>query len=145
MVMYINKRKDTVFIVNLKCGYSTFEHLVKKGIVKRYIGPIRHKYKIMIARDPYKRLESFYKAKLHKGIRTPIRQHCQKQLLKYVEKQRFLNKQISFQEFMVIVMHGYRDEHIEPQTNIMPPFVNKVVRLEDGFKLFDKISRTSRG
>lgn len=115
MVVYI--KNGYIFLINLKCGYSTFENLRDLGIVKytyNYNYPA-----FIITRDPYTRLVSFYKDKLIKNMTPDLTQLCQKELLKYFTKDELINKKISFERFIKSLAKGYMDDHVKPQYEVL--------------------------
>jgi hypothetical protein len=116
MVVYI--KNGYIFLVNLKCGYSTFEGMRDDKLIKysyEYNYPA-----IIITRDPYTRLESFYKDKLIKNVHSDKLQICQKELLNYFSRDDFLNKKITFGEFILNALaKGYTDDHITPQYKVL--------------------------
>jgi hypothetical protein len=66
MVLFCTPDEKIIFIINLKCGYSTFMNLKSMNIVKDicYLPFIFKKAKVfMIVRDPVERFISFYKNK----------------------------------------------------------------------------------
>jgi len=86
MPFFICSKNELCFFVNYKCGYSYFVLLVKLGIVRQINKPpTSYKY-IIITRNPYIRLESFYKDKLIQSIKSVgyLNQVCQTSLLKYI-------------------------------------------------------------
>lgn len=115
--MVVYGKDKYIYLVNLKCGYSTFEKLRDLGIIK-----YTYKYdypSFIITRDPYARLVSFYKDKLIKNMTPELSQICQKELLKYFTKQELIKKQVSFERFIKALERGYADEHVRPQYKVL--------------------------
>ena len=106
-------------MVTQKCGYSTFENMVKHGICERYNNQQTSK-QVFLVRDPYSRLESFYKDKMIKNI-DGLKQHCQKSLCKYFTTQDLLQRNISFESFILeAIAKNYQDGHVSCLHNRYP-------------------------
>ncbi len=133
MVVYI--KGNNVFYVNLKCGYTTFERMRRADVVHYYYASTRGKTTYFITRDPYKRLESFYREKMIKNLTPRFNQFCQRKLLKFFSRERLINKQVSFKEFIKAVAQGYSDEHIAPQTSTIKGKPDHLVKLEQGLSV----------
>ena len=117
--MVVYTKGDSVFYVNFKCGYSTFEKMRQEGIVKYFYGTPRNKTIYFITRDPYKRLESFYRDKMIKHMNPGLNQYCQQMLTKYFTREQLINKQITFEQFLKAIEAGYSDDHIALQHKIL--------------------------
>lgn len=105
----------------------------REGIIQSYQGNNKDKNIYIITRDPYKRIESFYKEKLLKNMIAGFTQHCQQKLLQYFPLDRLLEKQVSFQEFIGAIEQGYSDAHIGLQSNILKKYTPTVkIKLEGG-------------
>nr|QBK88287.1 MAG: hypothetical protein LCMAC202_06490 [Marseillevirus LCMAC202] len=137
MVAYI--KGTNVFYVNFKCGYTTFENMRQADIIHHYNGYTRGKTIYLITRNPYKRLESFYREKMLKNLTSAFDQFCQQKLLKFFPRERLVNKQVSFKEFIQAVAQGYSDEHIALQSNITPSKPNHLLQLERGLSVLTPI------
>nr|QBK87468.1 MAG: hypothetical protein LCMAC201_03780 [Marseillevirus LCMAC201] len=105
------------------------------GILHYYYGSTRDKTIYQITRDPYKRLESFYREKMIKNLTPALNQFCQQKLLKFFTRKQLVNKQVSFKEFIQAVAQGYSDEHIALQTTRLNGKPDHLVKLELGLSL----------
>jgi hypothetical protein len=135
MPFFICSKNELCFFVNYKCGYSYFVLLVKLGIVRQINKPpTSYKY-IIITRNPYIRLESFYKDKLIQSIKSVgyLNQVCQTSLLKYIPIGKLTSFKVSFYEFLKCIDKGYRDPHIEPQYKIFPEKIYDIIHMEVDF------------
>jgi hypothetical protein len=134
-IMSVYIKNNNIFLVNFKCGFSTFENMRKQGIINDYKGNGRYKRVYIITRDPYKRIESFYKEKLLKNMTVGFTQHCQQKLLDYFSLDTLLNKQVTFEEFIHAIDCGYSDEHIGLQSNFSQEYlITDKIKLEDGLE-----------
>lgn len=137
-MLYVTKDYANVFLINLKCGYSTFEKLYKDGqlfklnidyndrkLDKDVLNKIdKDKVKVwFIMRCPYKRICSFFTDKFINCFQpnnTIYRnQLCQLNMYKLVDKTKIENLEFTVSEFIDTVKNGYTDSHIEPQSNIL--------------------------
>ena len=137
MVTYI--KNNNVFFVNLKCGYSTFEKMRRKNLIKYYHGDLHNKTVYIIARDPYKRLESFYNDKLVKHMNPDLNQICQQRFLDHFSRNQLINRMVTFEQFIHAVGDGYNDEHIALQCNVIRRQPNYIVYLEHGLSALTEI------
>jgi len=128
-MIYITKNLSAILYVNLKCCYSSFEELYRKGKILKIdknkegevlISKINKQFvKIyIIVRCPYKRLKSFYNDKFIKNINNPKTQECQKNMYQYFDKDKLHSLQFSFSDFIDALKKGYNDPHIVVQSNI---------------------------
>jgi hypothetical protein len=132
------KKRGYIFYVSLKTMYSTFENLKKKGIFKQIHRnpPGKTEFGIGIVRNPYSRVESFYKDKMIQAMTPMFRQSCQKYLAKVFDRQRLIDKKISFQEFVLnglgknLVEISKADGHLNPQSDFIPRGIKKFVHIE---------------
>ena len=130
--MVVYRKGQNLFYVNFKCGYSTFERLREAGIVKYYYGRTKGMTIYFITRDPYKRLESFYREKMIKNVNPSLNQYCQQKLLHHFPKERLINRKVTFQEFIKALEAGYNDEHIALQSGIINCPIDHRIKLERG-------------
>ena len=147
---YINLKKTLTVFLSLKCGYSSFEFLVKNGKALKIKLVDPKAMNIFIVRDPYKRIESFYKDKILK-CNVQNLQFNQEVLKDYFGLQRLADKDIGFEEFVLSLQKGLLerfyvgetmsadmlvyDQHIFPQYYFYPNGINRIVRLEDDFSM----------
>jgi hypothetical protein len=104
----------------------------KAGQIDRWEdGNIDGYYKIAVVRDPYKRIESFFKNKLIQQMSSECAQICQQRLKCFFPKDRLINKEVSFEEFIIALDRGYTDEHLVPQHLNIPEEVDMTVHLEE--------------
>lgn len=107
-----------IFIINLKCGYSTFQYLVKNGFLKHInledvnLNKIIQTY--MIIRNPYDRLLSVYYDKFIRNRHNFV-QKCQLKMLNYVSFEKIQSGDFSFKDFIHAIKNGYIEEHLFPQ------------------------------
>jgi len=130
MVVYY--KDDNVFYVNFKCGYSTFEKMRAAGKVKYYYGSLKGKTVYFITRDPYKRLESFYRDKMVKHMNPKLNQFCQQKLANFFTREELISRQVSFEQFIKAIEKGYTDEHVALQSKILRSEPRHRIKLEEG-------------
>jgi len=121
MSFFVNKQKNAIIGVPLKCGYSTMKSLtddfseVKKA--KDLKGSCDKQTKFFcLVREPRSRLESFFFDKLRKS--KGLQQYCQQALCDYVSAQDILNGVVSFETFIRCVQKGYNDLHVRAQFDV---------------------------
>ena len=115
--MFFYKKNNIFIFVPLKCGFSTFENLRQNKIIEKFeVFPSANNAIIyFICRDPYARLESFYKDKVINNI-DGIKQKSQKHLLNFFSN-KDLQSHITFEQFIIEGLgKGYMDDHIQPQS-----------------------------
>jgi len=107
-----------MFVVSPKCGYSTFDYLKKKNVVKetelKYLRSPSVKI-FVIVRNPISKLESFYKDKFCIQ-KNAFNQVCQRNILAFVDYKTIRDGDFSFHDFIETMKRGYMDEHIWPFT-----------------------------
>ena len=130
--VYSSKDGTKIFLINLKCYYSSFEHLASQNKVLKMKREQLNSLKgnptfYMIVKNPYKRLLSFYKDKFIRNVHqfnsnticndlTKCIQICQKNMLNYASKDKIKNKQFSENDFINALKKGYDDSHLTPQS-----------------------------
>ena len=131
------KKNGFIVYVSLKTMYSTFEGLKKRGVVKLHRSPPgRNETGIAVVRSPYSRMESFYKDKMIKAMNPELRQSCQKFLAKVFDRQRLINRQVSFQEFILngigknLIQVSRADGHLHSQCSYIPKATKHTVHME---------------
>jgi hypothetical protein len=138
-MIYITKNGETIFFINLKGGYCSFEHLVQtKKLYKLNYG--FNDYKIdptvlkrvkknakayLLMRCPYTKLCTFYVDKFVNLFNNPDKsvyydknknfQTCQLTMFKYFDKDKIINNEFTFLDFFNAMRNGYTDGHIRPQ------------------------------
>ncbi len=146
MPHFYNKKEKYYISVNFKVMYSSMriqKHLKK---VKPFWLKLSGKPKYVIGRDPYTRLESFYRDKLNKDLdKTSYWLRSQKIFFKplaikksdAIEKKYNALKNISFQEFIQFLPEVYmNNRHLHPQYKIF-----KNLNEEKRFKMESKEDR----
>ena len=146
MPHFYNKKEKYYISVNFKVMYSSMriqKHLKK---VKPFWLKLSSKPKYVIGRDPYTRLESFYRDKLNKDLdKTNYWLRSQKIFFKplglkksdSIEKKYAALKNISFQEFIQFLPEVYmNNRHLHPQYKIF-----KNLKVEKKFKMESKDDR----
>jgi tetratricopeptide (TPR) repeat protein len=129
--IYVNKKKETLLFANLKCGYSSLEFYRNAGKIDRWEKDhINGYYKIAMVRNPYERIESFFKNKLIQQMSSACAQICQQRLRCFFPTNRLIKKEVSFEEFIIALNRGYTDEHLVPQYLNIPTEVDTLVHLE---------------
>lgn len=140
MPHFYNKQEQYFISVNFKVMYSSLriqKHLKK---IKLFWLRLSSKPKYVIGRNPYTRLESFYRDKLNKDLdQTDYWLRSQKIFFKpleikksaSIEKKYTALKNISFQEFIHFLPEVYmNNRHLHPQYKIF-----KNLKVEKKFKM----------
>ncbi len=146
-MIYVSKDFSSIFYVNFKCCYSSFELMFKMGLVYRFnrnnlrmIQIIRQKNptQYVIVRSPYSRLVSFYNDKFLQcfdGTVNKQSQTCQQLMFRFVDQNKIKNLQFTFSEFINTLKRGYMEQHIHQQSNILASLVIKkpyiVLKMDD--------------
>jgi len=129
-----------VFLVNLKCGYSSMEELANKGTVQRVqaLGASLHPYALyhhqhkpwyIVVRDPVERVKSFYVDKCLRPAEERARQACQQALYRALEADE--GTPITWEAFEgALLSGGYKDPHLVPQADLLEQ-VRRMVRARD--------------
>ena len=153
-MIYITKDYLNVFFVNLKCGYSTFQELCKKGDIIKFHPNYAYRQlnkeilekmdknavKLwIIMRCPYSRICSFYKDKFINCFmpdNTEYRnQPSQTNMYKYYSKERIQNLEFTMSDLLDAIKNGYEDNHFDLQCNMLKYNVfNKkvnIIKFED--------------
>ena len=113
--LYLNKKRTAIVIAHLKCGYSSMEYHKNKNEIEGRLAlniemrPLMkdpNVYKMMIVRNPYSRLESFYKhwIKVHPTKKDPevMRKSDYYESCSLIfSEEKFINREINFEEFVV--------------------------------------------
>ena len=135
-MLYVTNDKKCIFIINYKCCYSTFEHLVKTNQIIRLLrkrkklkslsqisSKIRgmKNYKlILITRNPYSRLLSFYFDKfINKIKKGQYNLECQTKMYKYFPLEYIKNGKFTFSNLIEAIKKGYDDKHVRSQSIIL--------------------------
>ena len=168
--LYYNKDRTAIVIGNMKCGYSSMQHHVSEGeiyhgkarnIEMRKLMQDHNVFKMMIIRNPYARLESFYKHWIKVEPTLQDKDNMRKSiyfpaLSKIFTEEKFVNREVSFEEFVIlafpVLFAPYRsrpengdavalravDPHLKPQTldlarwHAIITMFDELIRLEDG-------------
>ena len=146
MPHFYNKKEKYYISVNFKVMYSSMriqKHLKK---VKPFWLKLSSKPKYVVGRDPYTRLESFYRDKLNKDLdKTSYWLRSQKiffkplGIKKSASKEQKYNslKNINFQEFIQFLPEVYmNNRHLHPQYKIF-----KSLNVAKKFKMESKEDR----
>jgi hypothetical protein len=128
-MLYLSNDSRYLFVVNLKCGYSTFEQMHASGLVRKLnIRYDNNRYEkvvldtldmatvriVMIVRDPLDRFFSFYQDKFVRRY-AEGQQDCQLSLYAQLGTKR----RISIHELVHAIREGYHDGHLLPQKDIV--------------------------
>jgi len=143
MPFFYSKSKDFLLYTNFKVMYST---LRKQDSLKRLKGILlwmyRGKKTYVLGRDPYSRLESFYRDKLNKDLGIDKKLvRSQKIFLPHVGLNRWSKKKdvveklgaIDFPDFIELLPKVYmKNRHLHPQVKIFQGIESPVkLRIED--------------
>ena len=113
--IYTNIDKTALVVVNQKCGFSSMEFHAQQGQIIKISSTNQEKWKIFghpnifkmfMIRNPYGRLESFYKhwIKMHPTLKESEMMRKSTYFDSFSEifsSEKFLNRNISFEEFIV--------------------------------------------
>ena len=154
-MLYLNNEGDKVFIINLKCCFSTFETMTKENktrkITKKYMNDridtnvVSGWKKVLmldpyiIVRNPYKKLYSFYYDKFVVNINNPPydNQLSQITMQNYVPIEKLKEHKFTFDDFLETIKKGYKDDHIIPQSILYKYYKFKkpvtILKVEDNF------------
>ena len=155
---FISIDNKNIFIVNLKCGFSSFCKLIELKKVKwldiNQINNYPSSNIYLIVRNPYNRFLSFYNEKFVSAYNnTHIQkenivklsenneQLCQKLLYKYHNKDNLFNMRFSITDLINCIKKGYKDyegdapSHLTKQSECIKYIkeINKlkIIRMED--------------
>ena len=130
MPHFKNKEKDYIISTNFKVMYSTIKKSPGlKKLKEELIWLYRPRVNYVVGRDPYNRLESFYRDKLNKCL-SPSKKLGRDQRIfvrlmgysffsSHKEKFEALN-QFTFEEFIRLLPKAYmKDRHLHPQKKIL--------------------------
>lgn len=144
-ICYTTLDKKCVIYVSMKCCYTTMTiHMKENQLLKGNMGDTNCS-KIGIVRSPYSRIESFYKQVLIENMNRPNAVQlweanklsaAAKKLTPFFGKQNLLNKQVTFEQFIVEALgEGYKESHVNTQNQFIPPEVTEIYKLEDKIKM----------
>lgn len=176
MPFFYSKKYNVVVITNYKVLFSLLSNQDELCSISNrmlLVHKLRHYIKLrpkvqyyMLVRDPYDRLESFFKDKLRKSLLTYENnihfewQNCQKIILKRLgydpcalDARRRLSR-TSFEQFIRMLPFIYKiDAHLHPQYTVLGQYVTKfgikikfnfnnfeVIKVEDIIELQSKLS-----
>lgn len=126
--------KDTCVFTSQKVCTRSFYKLVDEYQKAKRIYEIDLNYNLYsLVRNPYLRVESMYRDKFHKSINTEHIQHCQKEIIKVFGEDRFWNKNITFEEFVINGLEKlvYTESHFFPQSMFIPEYVKVFYKIEN--------------
>ena len=149
---FISTDYKNIFIINFKCGFSSFCKLIKLGKVRWLdINEINNYplYDIyLIVRNPYNRFLSFYNEKFvcaynnthtQKENRVKLSENneqlCQKLLYKYHNKEDLFNMRFSITDFINCIKKGYKDYEGNEQSSHMIKQSECIKKLKKNIKL----------
>jgi hypothetical protein len=125
------------------------ERLTEQKVLKSFKNPPnKSDTAYALVRSPYTRLESFYKDKLIKAMSKEMNQSCQRAMAEIFGRERLVNQQVSFQEFILesfkrnlphILEKKYYDSHFKTQSSFIPSPINHVIHIEN-LEEMDKLS-----
>tara|TARA_B100001063_G_scaffold138607_2_gene129501 strand:+ start:7848 stop:8486 length:639 start_codon:yes stop_codon:yes gene_type:complete len=157
---FISNDNKNIFIVNFKCGFSSFCKLVELKKIRwldiNTINNYPSSNIYLIVRNPYNRFLSFYNEKfvsaynnthIQKENRVKLgknnEQLCQKLLYKYHNKDDLFNMRFSITDLINCIKKGYKDyepphhttSHMIKQSECVKNIKNinklKIIKLED--------------
>ena len=121
--------------------FTTMERLVERKVLESFKNPPKKSdTAYAIVRCPYTRLESFYKDKLIKAMNKEMNQSCQRAMIDIFGRDRLVNHQVSFQEFVVesfrknlpsVLEYKYYDSHFKTQSSFIPGPIDRIIHLEN--------------
>lgn len=143
MSLYCTPDKKIIFLINLKCGYSTFWNLKTLGIIEDYWYEREtfEKAKIyMIVREPIKRFVSFFKDKFITQ-KHDFSQICQNEMLKYYSYDEIMSNDFNITKCLNAINRGYENEHLQEQYVLYETYdnINDIELLLMDDKLNDKL------
>lgn len=137
-MIYVNKNYDNIFFVNLKCGFSSFESMVKQNKIfkltygcdndilnRKILENINTNCNYwLVLRCPYKRFLSFFNDKfiqcfINSHIKKSKMQQCHFSMTSFYDKNLLENGLLTIDNILNAMKLGYKDIHIDPQTNII--------------------------
>ena len=129
---FYNLKKDYVFTSQKVCC-NTFRKIKDEEQKLERTYDVNDSFHInCLVRNPYTRVESLYKDKLLIAVTKGYYQNCQLELIKVFGEYSFLNKEISFERFIVegIPTLIDKESHFFPQSKFIPKFVDNIYHLE---------------
>jgi len=151
--LYKNKDSTAIVIAHQKCGYSSIDyhaqqgkitHSVAMNLEMRKIMKNPNIFKMMIVRNPYARLESFYRQwiKVHPYLKDEpamLKSAYLDLMAARISRERFINREISFEEFILgaVPVLMFMDNHLLPQTRQLEGWhctaddFDEIIKLED--------------
>lgn len=126
-MIYISNDFKSIFFINYKCCFSSFETLLKEGKIKRWNPEIKIKEDInfyIIIRHPLTRLLSFFNDKFISSINNDQhnKQISQITMCDFYNKDKLYSMKMTFSDFVNAIQRGYNDCHIIQQSNILKQF-----------------------
>ena len=146
-MLYITHKTKCIFIVNYKCGYTTFQNMVRNKQVAtipkitkfKNIPHIESKVKwfknytvIMITKNPFSRLLSMYFDKFVNRIKKgQYNLLCQTRMYKYYPLNYIKEGKFTFENFIDGIRKGYNDRHVRCQSlTIKKSLLNRIIILK---------------
>lgn len=118
---------SSIFLINLKAGYSTFDKMRQKKLLveEQTLDKDKNVKIYCVIRNPYNRFLSFYTDKFKwcfNGKQTDKNcdlQFCQTKIYQYFPKNKIRNLEFEIDDLIECIKNGYWDKHLDKQVNII--------------------------
>lgn len=134
---FYNLKKSYVFTSQKVCTRSFYKIVDQNKADRVYNIDLKCELNALV-RNPYSRIESLYRDKFHKSVDKNNVQHCQKEIIKIFGMDRFFDRSISFDEFVISGLSKLitTESHFYPQTKFIPEYIKNIFRVENSCDLY---------